>query len=82
MRNGPGAPGGMGGFGREASPELAALRKAIDDNASSADIKAKLAALRAARKKKEAALDTAQNQLRDILSPRQEAVAVMLGLLK
>ena len=40
MRNGPGAPGGMGGFSREASPELAALRKAIDEKASSADIKA------------------------------------------
>ena len=67
---------------REASPEMDALRKAIDSDASPADIKAKLAELRAARKKKEAELEKAQDQLREILSPRQEAIAVTLGLLK
>ena len=80
--NAPGGPGGPGGFGRETSPELEALRKAIDNKAPASEVKAKLADLRAARKKKEAELEKAQNDLREILSTRQEAVAVMLGLLK
>ena len=58
------------------------MRKALDSKASAAEIKAKLADLRAARKKKEADLEKAQDALRDILSARQEAVAVTLGLLK
>jgi hypothetical protein len=82
FRNGPGGPGGMGGFPRENNPEMDALRKAIQDQASASEIKAKLAALRAARAKKEAELETAQKELRKVLSARQEAVAVTLGLLK
>jgi hypothetical protein len=82
LRNAPGGPGGAGGFGREANPELDALRKALDNKASAAEIKAELADLRAARKKKEAELENAQDGLREILSARQEAVAVTLGLLK
>jgi hypothetical protein len=70
------------GFRREASPELDALRKALDNKASAAETKAKLADLRAARKQKEAELEKAQDNLRAILSVRQEAVAVTLGLLK
>lgn len=77
-----GRPPGPGAFGRETSPELDALRKALDNKASAAEIKAKLADLRAARKKKEAELEKAQDNLREILSARQEAVAVTLGLLK
>ena len=82
MRNRPGGPGGMGGFNREANPEMEALRKAIADDAPASDTKEKLAALRAARKAKEAELDKAQDDLRKLLSARQEAVAVTLGLLK
>jgi hypothetical protein len=82
FRNAPGGMGGPGGFSREANPELDALRKAIESDASTAEIKAKLAELRAARKKKEGELEKAHDQLREILSARQEAVAVMLGLLK
>ena len=82
MRNRPGGPGGPGGFGREPSPELDALRKAIEDQASASEVKAKLAALRTARAQKEAELEKAQDALRKVLSARQEAVAVMLGLLK
>jgi hypothetical protein len=67
---------------REPNPQMEALRKAIDSDASAEDIKAKLADLRAARKKKEAELEKAQDQLRKILSVRQEAVAVTLGLLQ
>ena len=72
----------MGGFNREANPEMEALRKAIEDKAPASEIKAKLAALRDARKKKEAELEKAQDELRQLLSARQEAVAVTLGLLK
>jgi len=61
---------------------MQALRKAIESKASAAEIKSKLADLRAARKQKEAELETAQDDLRKILSARQEAVAVTLGLLK
>jgi hypothetical protein len=74
--------GGPGAFMREPSPEMEALRKAIDSDASTEVIKAKLADLRAARKKQEAELEKAQDQLRKTLSVRQEAVAVTLGLLQ
>ena len=80
--NASSGPGGPGGFGREANPELDALRKALDSKASAVEIKAKLADLRASRKKKKAKLAKAQDELRDILSARQEAIAVTLGLLK
>jgi hypothetical protein len=95
---GPGGPGGQGGFGppggfpgggggpmgfsRQPNPELDGLRKAIEAKATNAELKAKLAQLREARKKKEADLEAAQEDLRQILSIRQEAIAVTLGLLK
>ncbi len=82
FQNRPGRPGPMGGFNREANPEMEALRKAIADKAPAAEIKAKLAALRATRAQKEADLEKAQDELRAVLSARQEAVAVTLGLLK
>lgn len=75
--------GGPGGFGPpEASPEAEALQKALDGKASADELKAKLAKLREARKVKEANLDKAQEDLRKILSVRQEAAAVLAGLLK
>ena len=83
-RGGPGGPGGLGGpggFSRQSSPELDALNKALDGKASADEIKNKLAAWRAAQKKKEAALAQAEENLRKLLSVRQEAVAVTLGLL-
>jgi hypothetical protein len=82
FRNRPGGPGPMGGFNRQANPEMEALRKAIEDKAPTSEIKAKLAAVRAARDKKEAELEKAQDELRAVLSTRQEAIAVTLGLLK
>jgi len=45
-------------------------------------VKAKLAAYRAAQKQKEAALEKAQDDLRQVLSVKQEATAVLMGLLK
>jgi len=71
-----------GGFGGEPSPEAEALQKAIDDKASSDDIKAKLAKVRDSQKEKEAKLAKAQDELRKVLSVRQEATAVLMGLLK
>lgn len=73
---------GFGGFGGEPSPEVEELRKAIDAKASADEIKGKLAKVREARKANEAKLETAQEDLRKVLSVRQEAVAVMMGLLK
>ena len=72
----------FGGFGGEPSPEVAELRKAVDAKASGDELKAKLAKVREARKASEAKLETAQEDLRKILTVRQEAVAVMMGLLK
>lgn len=72
---------GRGGFGTP-SPEAEALQTAIDGNASSDAISAKLKALREANKVKEEKLEQAQADLRKLLTPRQEAVAVLGGLLK
>lgn len=88
---GPGGPGaqnggragrgGRGGFGPQPSPEAEALQKAIDDNASADEIKAKLEKVRDARKAAEEKLKTAQAELKEVLNTKQEAVAVLMGLL-
>jgi len=71
-----------GGFGGEPSAEVTALEKAIEDKASNDDIKSKLAKVRDSQKDKEAKLTKAQDDLRKVLSVRQEATAVLMGLLK
>lgn len=88
-RGGDGAGGGnanQGGNrnrgGGQSSPEVTELQKALDDKASTEDVKARLAKLRESRKAREAALEKAQDELRKALSPRQEAGAVLAGLLK
>ena len=58
------------------------LQKAIDANASKDELKAKLAKFREARKQKEAKLQQAQEELRKVLSIKQEAAAVLNGLLQ
>lgn len=82
---GPGGPpGGSGGRGRpgaQASGEQQALQKAIDDDAPVPRIKDTLAKCRAARKDKQAKLEAAQTDLKSVLSVKQEAQAVLLGLL-
>jgi Spy/CpxP family protein refolding chaperone len=84
MRRGGGggdnAQGGRRGFGAP-SPEAEALQKAIDDNAPSAQVKALLEKYRAARKDKETKFAQAQEDLRKVLTSRQEAQAALLGLL-
>jgi hypothetical protein len=72
---------GRGGFGAP-SPEAEDLQKAIDDKAPKAEIKAKLAKLRESNVAKEAKLAEAQANLQKLLDSRQEAVAVLNGLLK
>jgi len=82
-QGGPGGrPGGRGSWGGQPSPEGEALQRALEGGASADDVKAKLAAYRAAQKQKEAALEKAQDDLRQVLSVKQEATAVLMGLLK
>jgi hypothetical protein len=71
-----------GGFFGEPAPEVEALRKAIDDKASKDEIQAKLSAVRKAAKSKQKALEKAQSDLKAVLDSRQEAIAVLNGLLK
>ncbi len=74
--------GGPGGFNRAPDPEVEALQKAIEAKADPEEIKAKLANLRSARKEKQAKLEKAQEDLRGVLTARQEAIAVVMGLLQ
>jgi len=88
---GRGGPGGGDGGGRESSrggrgsgggsPETAALASALRDKLPDAEIKSRLDRVRQVRKENEAKLTKAQEDLRAVLSIRQEAVAVMFGLL-
>jgi hypothetical protein len=68
-----------GGF--EPSAAVTALQKAVDDKAPTAEIKEKLKAVQDEAKVKEAALVAAQEDLRGVLTPRQEAIATLRGLL-
>ena len=78
---GPGGGRRGGFFGGQPMPEQEALDKAIDSNAPTEQIKAAMEKYRAARKAKEAALEKAQADLKQVLSVKQEAVALSLGLL-
>ena len=71
-----------GNFGPQPSPEAEALQKAIDDNAPTAQIKAALAKYKASQKAKQAKLVPAQENLRKVLTTKQEAQATLLGLLE
>lgn len=80
-RGGPGGgPGGGPAFGQP-MPELEALNRAIDSKASASELKAALAKYREARKAREQALQQAQEDLRKVLTVRQEAIAVANGWL-
>ena len=75
-----GAMRGFPGLGNP-SPEVEALEKNIDNNAPEDQIKASLQKYRDLQKKKEAELKTAQKDLRQVLTVRQEAVLVSIGVL-
>ena len=63
------------------SPEADALQKAIDSKASKAEMKAALEKYVASRKAKQAEMEKSQAELRELLTPRQEAIATLNGLL-
>jgi hypothetical protein len=82
---GAGGPGGGRGFQAifgQPGPEYQALKQAIDAKASVAEIKDKLARFQAARKAKQAAVTKAQNDLREVLTLRQEAILISMGALE
>ena len=85
-RGGDNPPGGdqgqrRGGMFGAPSPEADALQKAIDSKASKAELKAALEKYVASRKAKQADLEKAQAALRELLTPRQEAIATLNGML-
>ncbi|MEK9949891.1 MAG: hypothetical protein VW579_12055, partial [Verrucomicrobiales bacterium] len=75
---GRGGRGGRGGNQDGGDPELEALQSAIESGSS---IESKLAAYRAARDKKQADLKKAQDTLKSVLTVKQEAQAVLMGLI-
>ncbi len=79
-----GRPGGdRGGPTRgEPNPDAEALQKALEAKAPAVEIKTKLAKFRDTRKERDAKVEKAQDELRQLLSARQEAQAVLMGLLK
>jgi hypothetical protein len=70
-----------GGMFGTPSPEAEALQKAIDSKASKAEMKAALEKYVASRKTKQADMEKTQAALRELLTPRQEAIATLNGLL-
>ena len=80
---GPGGPGGGAGRGGVENPERDALRTALEsDSTETAEIKAKLKAFRDAREKREKELADSRKKLQEVLSVRQEAELVMMGVLE
>jgi hypothetical protein len=88
---GRGGRGGRGGNNNNNTPPAADdpaakardLQAALDNKDSTTDqIKEKLAALREARTKAHDALVKAQNELKELVTVRQEAVLVNMGLLE
>ncbi len=73
--------GGFGGFAPPVSSEEEALQKAFDAKASKAELKSALAKFAEARRQKQANLQKAQAELREVLSLRQEVGATLSGLL-
>ena len=68
--------------GRGPTPEAQELMTTLqNDNASTNDIKTKLQALREQRKKSEAELAQSRDDLKKVLTLRQEAILVSAGML-
>ncbi|MSU25398.1 MAG: hypothetical protein EXS32_16455 [Opitutus sp.] len=77
----PGAEKAKRSSGSSANPERDALRTAVGDNLTVAEIKSRLARAHDVQAQNEARLAQAQAELRAVVSVRQEAVLVMAGLL-
>ncbi len=71
-----------GGNRTEANPAAAELQKALDENAAATVINDKLASYRASRKAAEVKLEQAQAELQKVVTRKQEARLVLMGLLK
>jgi hypothetical protein len=80
-RGGPGGPGGPGGNDQPSDPTANALQSAVDGNAPKDQLKDLLTKCQASRKEKQDALAAAQDNLRQVLTVKQEAQATLLGLL-
>ncbi|MBI5090993.1 MAG: hypothetical protein HZB26_00950 [Candidatus Hydrogenedentes bacterium] len=79
---GQGGPGRVRGFGGPQTPEAQALQKVLDDKGSSPDqIKSALKAYRESVEKQEKEVQKARQDLREVLSLRQEAQLVLIGML-
>jgi hypothetical protein len=75
--------GGDSNSDRPGAAERAALRTALESESTPADdLKAKLEALRASRKKIAAELAAAREDLKKVVTVRQEAVLVSMGILE
>lgn len=86
-RNRNGGQGGQGQqnrnrFGPQPGPEEEALQKALDDDAPAGQIKDLLAKYKTAQAAKQAKLESAQDALKSVLTPKQEAQAYLLGLVR
>jgi len=89
MRRGPGGgPEGPRGDDRRPpagteNPEEDALRVALENQETPAtEISAKLKAFRAAQEKREKELASAREKVREVVTVRQEATLVLMGILK
>ena len=85
-RGGDNPPGGdqgqrRGGMFGAPSPEADALQKAIDSKASKAEMKAALEKYARLPQGQPGDLEKAQADLRKVLTPRQEAIATLNGML-
>jgi hypothetical protein len=70
-----------GGKGDSGGTEREALRAAIADQLPDAEIRSRLARVAEVQKQNQAKLARAQEELRAVLTVRQEAIAVMFGVL-
>jgi hypothetical protein len=68
-------------FGIALSPEEEALQKAVDTKASNLELKTAQAKVIEARKSRQAKLEKEQEELRKMLTLRQQAIAMLNGLL-
>ena len=73
--------GGNNRFQPPPNPDREALQQAIDSNAPASQVAAALSKYRASQKSKQSKLEQAQSDLAKVLTPKQEAQAVLAGLL-